>query len=162
MGKASRRKNSKISALILDRARNTLQEVTGKSPENFRRRVNLAQQEKISHALSTLLKLEAPKVPPQEELQTILRFIVLAWNTSVLDADKQSDALADVIAKLGKGNAEVQHDLRAYLEELIAKKQALFPHDRRSVVSWDVTAEHNTLRITATALARPQPDTEGG
>lgn len=153
MGKASRRKSEKTrtpSQEVLDNALNTIQTITGNTKINIRR--NLPQAEKISNALSELLRHEVPKDAPLEEYKAALDFIVIAWNTSLLDTSEQSAAIQKVIDSCGITDSSILRNVRIHLKRLIAVKQALFPHDKRTVVSWNVRFEGNLFGVTAAAF----------
>jgi hypothetical protein len=115
----------------------------------------LPQQEKISNALSVLLKSEVAEGSPLAEFRTALSFIVIAWNVSLLPADERSKALNDVIAAIDGSDEAIPGEAIGHINRLIARKQKLFPHDQRFIVSWEVRRQRDTVRITAAALAPP-------
>jgi valyl-tRNA synthetase len=157
MGKASRRKSEKkettaTSQKVLDNALNAIQTIAGNKTINIRR--NLPQAEKISNALSELLGYEVSKDAPLEEYKTALAFIVIAWNISLLNTHEQSAAIEKVIKSSGTADTSILSNVRIHLKRIIALKQALFPHDKRLVVSSDVRFEGNSFGVTAAALVQ--------
>ena len=150
MGRASRRRAASRSHGVLDEARNITQRVGG--PEEIIVRGDLTQKEKISLALSELLQEEIPDDSPLEEYRAALSVIVTAWNLSLLDVDRRSEALKD-FARVRKGeNGTVVREALSHVERLIVKKEALFPDDKRYVVSGTVRFKGDQLRVTAAAL----------
>ena len=153
MGRASRRKAASRSHGVLDEARNITERVGG--PEETIARSDLPQKEKISLALSELLQEEVAEDSPLEEYRAALSVIVTAWNLSLLDADRRSEALKD-FTRIRKGeDGAVVREALSHVERLIAKKEALFPDDKRYVVSGTVRFQGNDLRVRAAALAEP-------
>ncbi len=155
MGKASRRKSEKKettapSQEVLDNALNVMQTIAGNTKINIRR--NLPQAEKISNALSEILGYEVSKDAPLEEYKAALGLIVIAWNISLLSTSEQSAAIQKVIDSSGTADTSILRNVRIHLKRIIALKQALFPHDKRLVVSSDVRFEGNSFGVTAAAL----------
>lgn len=109
-------------------------------------KTDLPQEQKISNALSVLLHDEVGGDAPLSDYQKALNSIVLAWNISLLDDVGQGIAMKTLAKEL----AAIK--LRK-IEELIEKKQALFPYDKRKVVVWDVwEEERDMIRVRAAAL----------
>lgn len=156
VGKASRRKseqkNSTVKQEVLNNALDVIQTITGKT--GMRIYDELPQKEKISDALGELLNSEFPYDAPQVEYEFTLNFIVTAWNISLMKSSEQSNAIARVVAILADKNVGARKELSAYIKALIAKKQARYPHDLRTIVSWEVHFEGNSFRVTAAALVR--------
>lgn len=152
MGKASRRKAQARRRSVLDRAQSTIQALGGTA--DLRIRDSLPQDQKISYALGQLLESEAlPEDAPLVQYQVALSLIVLAWNLSLLDAAERTEALRDLVDTASQGEKWMQRDMITEIHRLLAKKEALFPQDQRSIVSWDVCFKGPHLRITAAALA---------
>jgi hypothetical protein len=94
---------------------------------------------KISEALKTLI---APLVDPEmtiHQYRAALGIGATAWNHAILDEPPTLEFM-DSLKDLGA-------DERAYVLEAIAllvpRKQRLFPHDDRMVVSWEATASRD-------------------
>jgi len=153
MGRASRRKAANRSQGVLDEARNIIERVGGSKEIVVRR--DLPQEEKISHALCELLESEVPDNSPLDEYRAALQFIVIAWNISLLDAGRRFQALHELAPRIKAVDEVERREILADVERLIAKKEALFPHDKRAVVSASVRFEGNEVRVTAAALTAP-------
>lgn len=152
MGKASRRKASNRSLDLLGRAMNVIQKTTGEK-EILVRNNELPQEEKISNALVTLLQTQVQEGSPLDEYQAALDFIVLAWNISLLDDNGRSEALELFAAKI-RSHDEARGILNL-VEGLIIRKQAIFPDDKRHVVSWEAQWRGDSLHVSAVALLPP-------
>ena len=154
MGKASRRKVNAARQGVLDRARVVIQTAAG--AREIRVRSDLPQEEKISHALSALLESEVSDGSPLEEYRAALDFIVMAWNISLMEADNRYKALQEVAAAINCSDESIRREALSHIERLMSRKQALFPDDRRHVVSWEVRFQGAQVRVSAAALA-PSP-----
>lgn len=153
MERANRRKAASRSHGVPDEARNITERVGG--PDETFVRSDLPQKGKISLALSELLQEEVADDSPLEEYRAALSVIVTAWNLSLLDVDRRSEALKD-FTRVRKGeNGAVVREALNHVERLIVKKEALFPDDKRYVVSGTVRFQGDQLRVTAAALTEP-------
>ena len=154
MGKASRKKTGFPSQGVLERGKNAIQTAFG--PKEFRVRTDLPQQEKISNALSVLLKSEVARGSPLVEYRAALSFIIIAWNISLLPADGRAKAINEVIAAIDGKDEAIPGEAIGHINRLIARKHDLFPNDQRFIVSWDVRFKRDTVHITAATFA-PSP-----
>ena len=154
MGKASRRKAQGRSQSLLARARASVQTITGAKDIRLLKDV-LPQEEKISHALAALLTTEVPEGYPLDEYRAALDFIVLAWNISLLNAGEQAHALHQLaVPREGKEDA-LPREALDQIERLMARKQAMFPHDQRFVLAAEIQFRGSKLHVTGIASASP-------
>ncbi|MBK7952627.1 MAG: hypothetical protein IPK02_00905 [Candidatus Accumulibacter sp.] len=153
MGRASRRKAGRTPQSLLDKARSAIQAVAG--TKDVVVVSNSPEEEKISHALCMLLQEEVPDDSPLEEYRAALSVIVTAWNLSLLDAEKRSAALKNFTTPRKGEDPAIVPEALGHVERLIAKKQALFPRDRRHVVSFNVRFENGEVRVLAAAIIKP-------
>jgi hypothetical protein len=156
VGKASRRKADSRSQSLFGVTKTTVQAVFAGAKDVRVGRNLLPQEEKISHALAALLAAEVPDGSPLDEYRAALDFIVLAWNISLLKADKQADALHQLAVAREGEEAALQREAVDQIERLIARKQAMFPHDKRFVAAAKVRFQgRDHLHVTGVALASP-------
>jgi hypothetical protein len=114
---------------------------------------DLPQEEKISHALAVLLQAEVPDGSPLADYRAALDFIVFAWNLSLLGTDERTAALRKLsMPRSGVVDATQREAVRA-VERLMHRKQAMFPDDRRQIMSWQARFKGDSVRVTAGALA---------
>ena len=152
MGRASRRKSVRTPQRLLNEARNAIQVAAG--TQDVVVVSNSPEDEKISYALGTMLQDEVPDNSPLKEYRGALSVIVTAWNLSLLDAAKRSEALKDFTTPRKGVDPAIVREALGHVERLIAKKQALFPHDRRHVVSFNVRFENDEVRVLAAAILK--------
>jgi hypothetical protein len=116
-------------------------------------RTDLPQQEKISNALAILLDSEVEEGSTLLEYRAALNFIVIAWNVSLMPADRRTEEIQRLFVFPPGCDDRVKREAITHIERLIAKKQDLFPHDKRFVVSWEVRFQGNNFHITAAAVS---------
>jgi hypothetical protein len=155
MGRASRGKAVKRSASAFNEARSAIQRVLGKKDVHIIS--DLPLEQKISYALSRLLQAEVPDGSPLEDYQTALSIIATAWNLSLLDSEQRSAALKMLTpTRKGLDESYVREAL-GHIERIIARKQALFPDDKRHIVSWNARFQDDEVRVVAAAIERQSP-----
>lgn len=149
MGIARRRRaNPRFEA---QSARDAVQKMAGAA--EIRVRTDLPQEKKISNALHVLVNSEVPSGSSLAAYQAALSYIAVAWNISLLPADQRSDTIQKLIASVAGLDDTTRREAIGNVERLIAKKQDLFPHDRRTIVSWDVRLQGKHLHISAAAFS---------
>jgi hypothetical protein len=150
MGKASRAKaawRNEQSQKVLNSALDAIHARPGIN--NIRIQSDLPQEEKISNALSVLLKQQMRGNESLHEYQLTLNIIVTAWNISILTVDEQSEAFLKIMANVS--DVAIQQGICDLLKSIIAIKQTHFPHDKRLIVSSDVRFEGGRYRVVAAA-----------
>ena len=148
MGK-TRRTGTKNPA-VMAQAKDAIQKFAGTAEVQFRQ--DLPQQEKISHALQTLLKMAVPEGSPLSTFRIALDLIVLTWNVSLHAPEHQAPMLRDVVEKLTKSDPAMRRETLSDFEILIIRKQLFFPDDKRMVVSWEVKLNGPTMLVSAAAV----------
>ncbi len=151
MGAARRRKSTIQFGAQSKRARNAVRKSAGATEIHVR--TNLPQEQKISNALHVLVSSEVPAGLPVAGYQTAISHIATAWNISLLPAAQQSNAVRQLVASVPGLDEAKRRDVIDNLERLIAKKQDLFPDDRRTIVSWDARLQEDHLHISAAAIS---------
>ena len=157
MGKASKRKRLRRESecSMAERAARMFKELTGDKTDVVVK-TDLLQEQKISGALATLLEpLMSPASTPEQNL-AMLASVVTAWNISVLSTDAQQVAIEKLADDLCEGDEEMRVDVIEHFQNLVANKQAQFPHDKRWVIDWNGQVEGGNFRVTA-AAAHTQP-----
>jgi hypothetical protein len=147
----ARRKDSGALAAAKKKVHRDMVRLLGKSDVPVR--TNLPQEQKISNALTTLLQLEIFHDAPLAEYQAALSLIAIAWNISILPSQAREEALQHIVQEMAGSDEVLGRAARQHIANLMDKKETLFPHDRRCVVSWDVRFLGGNLRVTAGALA---------
>ena len=151
MGAARRKKSTIQFDAQSKRARDAVRKSAGATEIDVR--TNLPREQKISNALHVLVSSEVPAGSSLAVYQTAISYIAAAWNISLLPAAQQSNAVRQLVASVPGLNEAKRRDVIHDLNRLIAKKQDLFPDDRRTVVSWDARLQEDHLHISAAAIS---------
>ncbi|MBI3470875.1 MAG: hypothetical protein HY013_05920 [Candidatus Solibacter usitatus] len=112
--------------------------------------------ETFLHFAAPLLH-DLPSEAPEDRAQEALRVSFTAWN-AVVFADVLNDHRhLNEIRRLTAGNPKAA----LLMEELIARKRALFADDERLIGSWEVTRTEDGINLRADARdphsLRPDP-----
>jgi hypothetical protein len=155
MGKASRRKTAGQSKALLNVTQSRLKAL-GVNPAVVIRS-DLPQEQKISNAIGKILDSEIGEETSLDEYRHRARAIVLAWNVSLLPEEDQANTLKSLGDFVEKTNPFGASAAQAELLRLIEKKQAMFPDDKRFIVSHDVQFIGSKVHVTAAAVTAPPP-----
>jgi hypothetical protein len=147
----ARRKNDTRLRGGMKRVRNDAQKLVGDVKIHVR--TDLPQEEKISNALHVLLRSEVPEGAPLAAYESVLGFIAMAWNISLLPGHQRSAVIQKFVASLSGLDDAMRREAIGYVEMLVARKEETFPHDQRTVVSYDVRFQGKNLHISAAALS---------
>ena len=99
------------------------------------------------------LQAEVPDGSPLADYRAALDLIVFAWNLSLMGTDERTAALR-MLSKPRSGVVDAtQRAAVREVERLMRRKQAMFPGDRRQIMSWQVRFKGDSVRVTAAALA---------
>jgi hypothetical protein len=94
--------------------------------------------EKMSLVLEAFVKPYLAGLSDISEIRAIYVPGAAAWNAALLPEDQQQDSIEDMIQKMGRINREPQDQARAFLTNMIDRKQAQFAGNRRMVLSFDL------------------------
>ncbi len=137
MGKASKKAKPSVRKAFTNKAVAAMQKIAGGEVQLS---TSPSQAGKISDALQTLLAMEVEDDWPLANLQSALGLVVLAWNISLHDAEQRAELVQQFVGeKLSHLHPDILSDLIGNLKRIILIKEALFPDDRRTVVSYEVT-----------------------
>lgn len=154
MGK-TRRTGTKNPALLAQ-AKRTAQKILSTAKVQVRQ--DLPQEQKISHALQTLLRIDVPEGSPLSTYRIALDWIVLAWNASLQAPEKQAQVLREIADRLTEADPSMQRQALEDMKKLLISKQVFFPDDKRLVVSWDVMFNGPRVFVSAAALMAPSDE----
>lgn len=110
----------------------------------------LPKEESITRVLGALLKMEVSDESPLEEVRSELKMIVIAWNISLHDTEKQASLIQTLIDELSMDDILKQKFVNA-VKKYIFKKQLFFPDDKRFVVSHELQSDQSGMYISAVA-----------
>lgn len=90
----------------------------------------------MSDALMALIRPEWNTCANEEAMHKLLTLGMTTWNAALLPLDKCTAMLDDLAATLP---SELRADFALVIEPLIRRKEQLFPHVRRPMLSYDLT-----------------------
>ena len=106
---------------------------------------------RISEAVRQLVEPYRHEADSLDSFKALVALGALAWNFALLPEAERDQYLMDGMRKLDVPDPKM---LRNLLQDLIRRKQRLFPHDRRLIVSYEVTLIPEGYHIVV-ASARP-------
>jgi hypothetical protein len=153
MGKASRRKTAVKPEALLSVTQSRLKALGVDAAVVIRS--DLPQAQKISNAISKILDSEIAGKESLDEYRHRVTAIVFAWNVSLLPPEAQATTLKNLGQFVEKQDPLGVAAAQAELMRLIEKKQAMFPDDKRFIVSHEVQFVGAKVYVTAAAASAP-------
>jgi hypothetical protein len=98
--------------------------------------VNPRGEVKMSEVLMELIQPEWNTCANEEAMHKLLTLGMAAWNAALLPLDKRAALLADLATTLP---SELRSDFRIVIEPFIRRKEKLFPHILRPMLSYNLT-----------------------
>lgn len=154
MGKASRRKAASRTRVLLSATESRLKSLGVDTPVVVQS--DLPQARKISNALAKILESEVEEAISLDEYRHRLNAIVLAWNLSLLPPERQAKTLKDLGDFVEKTDPFGALAAQEAILRLMERKRAMFPNDKRHIISYDVQFIGNKVHVTAAALSAPE------
>jgi len=126
---------------------------SGKLPEGtqFVRREDGAA--KISATFLRFIEPYQYAARNRQQFETLIGLGVAAWNISLFEGAKRQEMLVEVSKTMFSETGQpAPSDLLALLDEFIRRKERLFAHDRRLILSYqlDVTRDQYHLSMIST------------
>jgi len=105
--------------------------------------------EKMSEVLLAFIEPYRELATTREAYEKLITVAMVAWNAALLPKDKREgfldEAINPVLSSLG--NKAVQ-DFKAIVNELIKRKEHLFPNNRRFIVSYELSETKNNYHLS--------------
>ena len=114
---------------------------------------------KMSEALFALVEPEWDSCPDREAMRQLLILGVAAWNAAVMKGTARSDFLEGLAERFPSELRE--HYLKEVIEPLIRRKEKMFPHIHRPILSFELTwpsGEPYLTVLSGLAEQRPGPE----
>lgn len=105
---------------------------------------------KISAALIELIQPYLKGNEPIEVYRSAVSIAALAWNLADLEPGQVELELARLSAEIGKEQADL---MDSCLQDMMARKRQLFPHDKRLVAHWEVEDQGRQFYLRAASLS---------
>ncbi len=116
---------------------------------------------KMSEALETLIEPYLEKVSGRHQIEVLLSLGSLAWNMSIMPKKSRQKELEIALKKVMKGqDAEAIEVTRVLIDELMERKEKLFPDNQRMIMSFDLHsagAGRYDISVASTMPQDPSP-----
>jgi hypothetical protein len=149
MGRASREKRlrrQQITAAQQVLAERVQQARPGEKCKVVQRRAG----RKVSETLLEVAEPWVDQVDTNDQRKKVISMVALAWNRSLLpDSEHGTGKGAEIAAQLGPSGMEI-------LNEMIARKRALFPDETRAIVAFEVAGDGDKMRLNVVASLSPE------
>jgi hypothetical protein len=98
--------------------------------------VNPRGEIKMSEVLLDFIQPEWNRCANEDAMQKLLTLGIAAWNAALLPLDKRADFLDDLATSFP---ADLRSTFLCVIEPLIRRKEKLFPHIKRPILSYSLT-----------------------
>lgn len=120
--------------------------------------VNPSGAEKMSEVLGDFVEPYMGAATTKEAYQKLITLGITAWNAALLPEAERSRMLDEVLMKgLGDVPASLKKELREFVGELIARKDAHFADNRRAIVDFTVEESHGSYHLSVVSTLQPSP-----
>lgn len=93
---------------------------------------------KMSDVIVELAQPLIEQATNPEQFQMAISLASLCWNLSLAPAEERAAMVNDALQKLVKPG-ESTDDIRHVMASLVARKEALFPNDRRLIINYRIS-----------------------
>lgn len=92
-----------------------------------------------------------------KRVESIIALTIVAWNKSLLPADKQDDVVRDAVNKIvpADGEAELVGTVVHMLELIEDRRKKLFPNVRKLVVDYDLHVSEDSISLNIASMDIP-------
>ena len=92
-----------------------------------------------------------------KRVESIVALTIVAWNKSLLPADKQDDVVRDAVNKIvpADGEAELVGAVIYMLELIEDRRKKLYPSVRKLVVDYDLHASEDNISLNIASMEIP-------
>jgi hypothetical protein len=111
----------------------------------------------MSKALETLVEPYLEKASGKHQIEVLLTLGSMAWNLSIIPKKSRQKELETDLKKVMKSqDAEAIEVTRVLIEELIERKEKLFPDNQRMIMSFDLHSAGSGRYDISVASTIPQ------
>jgi hypothetical protein len=145
MGKASRAKRLRSQQAAVQRA--LVDRVQRSLPDERIKIVKRRTGRKVSEILMEFAQPWLDEARNDDQRKTVVGMAVLAWNMAAIsEPERWEGNFAEQLGETGK----------IILEEMIARKLALYPEETRPILDYQMTGSQNNLRVEVVFSLLPQ------
>jgi hypothetical protein len=120
--------------------------------------VNPPDAEKMSDVLDDFVAPYEPSAETKDDYEKLLTLAATAWNAALLPEAKRPQMLEEVLGKELPGVPKnLRKDLRAFINELIARKLTHFAANRRMIVDFTLQETHDGYHLSVASTLEGTP-----
>ncbi|MEM9266665.1 MAG: hypothetical protein AAGA46_14185 [Cyanobacteria bacterium P01_F01_bin.13] len=91
-----------------------------------------------------------------EQQQMVYEMAILAWNLAIIPEHQRQSALDELFKDLMKGKpATAKRDLNNLMDEMVGRKLALFPNNRRYILDFQLEDAGDQLHLSVASTLEP-------
>ena len=116
--------------------------------------------EKMSEVLLAFIEPYQELAPTREAYEKLITVAMVAWNTALLPKDQRQRMLDEAIKPiLTSSGTKAAQDFKAIMNDLIERKERLFPNNRRFIVSYELSETKDNYHLSvASTTHRDETD----
>ncbi len=120
---------------------------------------NLEGVEKMSEVLETFVEPYLDFADSRADREKLFTIAVAAWNLAFMPEEKRSAIIQEMIAVgVDKKDMLAQQDMRAILNEMIARKLTLFSDNHRLIINFQLQESKDTFHLSVASTLTEPPD----
>ncbi len=120
--------------------------------------MNPAGEAKMSEVLENFVEPYIDSVKTRSEHEKLFGIAIIAWNLALMSPNKQQSMLDRFITQdLAASDPLIQQDTKKFIDELIARKQALFADNKRYIVDFQLQDMGKEFHLSVASTLNP-PD----
>lgn len=98
----------------------------------------------------------------ERSLKNMVAFAIICWDAALAPEERQEESIRNavrILAEEAGDGPETIEQLETLAKQLVARKKALFPNDKRVVLSYEFTGEGESLKLFVTSTVKTPPAT---
>ena len=100
-----------------------------------------------------------PYLPESDELERhkmVYEIAILAWNLAIIPEHQRQSAISELFDKFMKGKpATARQKLNNLIDEMVGRKLALFPNNRRYILDFQLEDAGDQLHLSVASTLSP-------
>ncbi|MEM9486592.1 MAG: hypothetical protein AAGA83_23200 [Cyanobacteria bacterium P01_F01_bin.116] len=117
---------------------------------------NPKDEVKMSDVLEEFAEPYLPESDELEQHKMVYEMAIIAWNLAVIPKNQRQSALDELFKDLMKGKpATARQDLNDLMDEMVARKLALFPNNRRYILDFQLEDTGDQFHLSVASTLEP-------
>jgi hypothetical protein len=112
---------------------------------------------RMSEVLEDFVEPYRQFAPGLEAYRKLLMMAIVAWNLALLPEAERDESLGNLMGELNDLTAADRADMRRMIGEMVARKEAVFPSIRRTIISFEVEDRGDDFHLTVASTLEEIP-----